>query len=109
LLYTVWGQWLIGLLMIIGGAAMVLWMLAAAGRQHPHTRYRPMPWLAQDWLVVAGALVTSLAFLLPIPGRETIFYSPYPLLTMPSFALTMGIATWGLLVPAAIWLLLPSN
>jgi energy-coupling factor transport system permease protein len=109
LLYTVWGRWLLGLLLMVGGAALVLWILAAAGRQHPHTRYRPMPWRVQDWVVVGGALVTALAFLLPVPGRETIFYSPYPFLTMPEFALTMGVATWGLLAPAAVWLMMPSD
>jgi energy-coupling factor transport system permease protein len=106
LLYTVWGQMWVGLLLMAGGAALVLGVLRAAGRHHPHTRYRPMPWRGQDWVVVAGALVTALAFLLPLPGRETLFYSPYPAMTMPDFALTFGVATWGLLLPAAIWLVL---
>ena len=104
LMYTVWQQRIAGLLLMAGGAALVLALLHRAGRQHPHTRYRPMPWRGQDWFVVGGALVTALAFLLPIPGRETIFYSPYPALTLPPFALSMGMATWGLLVPLAVWL-----
>jgi hypothetical protein len=54
--------------------------------------------------VVAGALVTALAFLLPIPGRETIFYTPYPALMPPSLALTVGVTMWGLLTPVAVWL-----
>jgi energy-coupling factor transport system permease protein len=109
LLYTVWRQTVIGLLIMVAAALLVLALLAAAGRQHPHTRYRPMPWQPQDWGVVAGALLTALAFLLPIPGRTTIFYSPYPALTAPAFALTIGVAMWGLLAPVAVWLLTPPD
>jgi energy-coupling factor transport system permease protein len=103
LLYTVWGQRTIGLLLMAGSAALVLWVLAAAARHHPHTRYRPMQWHTRDWVVVAGAAVSALLFLLPISGRESIFYTPYPALAMPPFALVLGMATWGLLVPAGVW------
>jgi energy-coupling factor transport system permease protein len=104
LLYTVWGQRMAGLLLMLGGAGLVLALLYTLGRQHPHTRYRPMPWQMRDWVVVCGALVTMLAFLLPIPGRDTIYYTPYPALTPPTLAWTLGIALWGLLAPAAVWL-----
>jgi energy-coupling factor transport system permease protein len=104
LLYTVWGQTLVGLLLMVGGAALVLGVLQAVGRQHPHTRYRPMPWRPQDWAVVAGALVVAGAFLLPIPGRITLFYTPYPSLSLPDLAPVLGVALWGLLVPVAVWM-----
>jgi energy-coupling factor transport system permease protein len=107
LLYLLWGQEFFGLLLMVGGGTVVMALLHAAARHQPHTRYRPMPWQAQDWIVVAGALVVALAFLLPIPGRATLFYSPYPALTPPDFALTVGVALWGLLVPAAVWLMTP--
>ena len=102
LLYTVWEQVIVGLLLMVGGAALVLGVLQAAGRQHPHTRYRPMPWQPQDWVVVGGALVVILAFLLPVPGRMTIFYTPYPTLTMPGFSVALGVALCGILAPAAV-------
>jgi hypothetical protein len=46
---------------------------------------------------------------LPIPGRATIFYTPYPTLMPPEFALTMGMAMWGLLAPVAVWLVVGSE
>jgi hypothetical protein len=63
-----------------------------------------MPWQTQDLVVCGGAVVTALAFLLPIPGHETLAYSPYPTITIPPFALTLGMATWGILAPVALWL-----
>lgn len=104
LLYTVWGQQWIGLLLLLAGAALVLGVLRAVGRQHPHTRYRPMPWEQRDWVVVAGALLVILAFLLPLPGNQTLYYTPYPAWTSPTFALALGVATWGLLAPVVVWL-----
>jgi energy-coupling factor transport system permease protein len=75
-----------------------------AGRGRSHTVYRPAAWRAQDWLVVAGALVTASAFLLPLPGldRNSLFYYPYPSLRAPQFSLWIGISTWGLLMPAFV-------
>lgn len=106
-LRMVWQIGWLGLALMGVGAAAVLWALAAASRHHPHTRYRPMPWLPRDWVVVGGALVAVLGWLLPLPGHASIFYTPYPALTMPSLALSMGVATWGLLAPAAVWLAQP--
>jgi energy-coupling factor transport system permease protein len=94
-------------LLMVGGGGAVLWVLRAAGRQHPHTRYRPMPWRGRDWVVVGGALITATVWLLPLPGRSTIFFTPYPTLTLPALALSTGIALWGLLAPAAVWLAMP--
>jgi hypothetical protein len=48
--------------------------------------------------------MTALAFLLPVPGHATIYYTPYPALTPPEFALVVGVAMWGLLAPAAVWM-----
>ena len=54
--------------------------------------------------MIAGALLAAGAFLVPWPGldRSSIFYYPYPRLTAPTFSLILGLATWGLLVPAPV-------
>jgi energy-coupling factor transport system permease protein len=103
-----WGDTpLPGYLVIAGGLALLLLLFRQAGRHHPHTTYRPQPWQGPDWVVSAAALLTGVAFLIPLPAveRSGLFYTPYPALTWPTFALWLGIASWGLLAPAAIYLL----
>ena len=104
LLRLAWGYAAAGLIVMAAGAALVTVSVWAAGRAHPHTVYRPAPWQPQDWLTVAGAMVTAAFFLLPLPGleRSSLFYSPYPSLHEPGFSLWIGMSTWGLLVPAFV-------
>ena len=104
LLRTVWGQRNGGLVLLLTGALLIIAAIWAIGRRRPHTRYRPAAWRGQDWLVIGGALLAAAIYLLPLPGRDTLFYSPYPALAVPSFALLYGVATWGLLGPLAVWL-----
>ena len=49
------------------------------------------------------AAVPALACLLPFPGldRGSLYYYPYPALAVPGFSAALGVATWGLLAPAA--------
>ena len=51
-----------------------------------------------------GAAITAAAFLIPWTGldRSSIFYYPYPRLTIPTFSLVLGMATWGLVAPALV-------
>ncbi len=100
LLRLVWGAGTLGLIVAVAGAVWV------AGRRHPQTVYRPAPWRAQEWLVAAGAAWTAAFFLLPLPGleRSSLFFYPYPRLTLPGFSLWIGVSTWGLLAPALLLL-----
>jgi energy-coupling factor transport system permease protein len=106
LLRMVWGRPLAGALVLLAGAVLVVGAIWVAGRRRPHTVYRPAPWRIQEWLVAGGATVTAAAFLLPLPwlDRSSILYSPYPALSLPSFSLALGMATWGLLAPAVVLL-----
>jgi len=104
LLRLVWQMPLLGLLFLFTGAALIVGALWVVGRRHPHTVHRPAPWTARDWAVITGAALTMTVMLVPLPGldRSSIFYYPYPRLTLPGFNPVIAAATWGLLAPAAV-------
>ena len=89
--------------MIVGGVLIVgvLWL---AGRTVSHTTYRARRWTARDTLAVLGCGLALAAVLLPLPlvDRGTLYYAPYPGLTMPAFDPFIGLGLLGLLVPAIV-------
>lgn len=105
LLRLVWGAvWLGGTALLAGLLllGMAIWL---GGREHPHTVYRKAPWRAPDWAAAGAAAATTAIFLLPLPGidRSSLAWYPYPTLTLPTVSLLLGLATWGLLAPAAVY------
>jgi energy-coupling factor transport system permease protein len=95
----VWGSVLIlsGALMIIGG----LWFL---GRRSPRTTYHRSRWTWQDWLTIIIAVGVTIICVLPLGGleRQTLYYEPYPSLTLPPFSPLLGVAMLGLLIPGVL-------
>jgi energy-coupling factor transport system permease protein len=106
LFYLVWGNIVWGLGLLLLGTGAVAWAVARLGQGQHHTVYRPAPWRMRDTLVCAGALITTVAFLVPLPGidRNSALYYPYPALSWPALDVPLGMATWGLLPPAFVLL-----
>jgi hypothetical protein len=54
--------------------------------------------------VLIGSMVVISAYLLPNPwiDQGTLYYNPYPILSMPGFDPLIGVATMGLLIPLFI-------
>ena len=104
LLRLAWGQEAAGWALLGGGVLLVLIGLWSAGCAHPHTVYRPDPWHARDFVVIAAAAVTALAYVLPWPGldRAPLFYYPYAGLTWPAMSWPLFAATLGLAGPLAV-------
>ncbi len=97
MLRLLWGQGVLGLLLIFGGVGLFAWKLYRAGRGVPHTSYRQTPWTFYDGVVVAGALAALLALI--FWGGDTRAFTPYPVLTLPRFSPGVGALFLGLLAP----------
>ncbi len=97
-----WGFEAPGLVLLGLGGLLLIGGLWWAGRAHRHTVYRPEVWQAGDFVVLAGAAVAAVAYLVGGFGldRASLFYYPYPALVWPGFSVGIGLATLGLAVPA---------
>lgn len=90
----------VGMGLMMGGGVLIAGVVWLAGRSVEHTVYRPRRWTARDTLVVAGCGLTLLMVLSPPVGGDTLYYSPYPQLTLPPLSPWVGLGLLGLLVPA---------
>jgi energy-coupling factor transport system permease protein len=90
--------------LIASGALLIVWGLWSMGRRSRRTTYHRPSWGWQDTLTLAGALFVLAACLLPLPGvgRESLYYSSYPILLLPPFDPWLGVALLGLLVPGLL-------
>lgn len=104
LLQRVWGQIAWGWILLLVGVVLIIGSLWLVGRRVPRTTYRPQPWRFSDWGILVCAGMAMLAFIVPWPGldRVSIFYYPYPAISLPEFNLFLSGATVGLVVPALI-------
>jgi energy-coupling factor transport system permease protein len=77
----------------------LLWQM---GRRTQTTRYRPARWRWPDTLLVATAVIPLALVWLPWPGldRTSLYYSPYPALSWPSFSPLLGLGLALLALPA---------
>jgi energy-coupling factor transport system permease protein len=102
LLLTSWRT--VALATIAAGGLLILGAVYLAGRSVRRTHYRPYQWTASDTLMTLGsALVLAVALApVPLPGRATLAYSPYPQMSWPAFDPTVGLLLLGLLAPAVL-------
>lgn len=91
-----------GLYFILAGIVSVAWAYRDMSRRHLRTRYRPRKWAWADSIVVAGALVPLVIFLLPGFELSALSYSPYPRVIPPAFEVWIGLSLLGLVVPAIL-------
>jgi energy-coupling factor transport system permease protein len=102
-LLALWWGWP-GYLLLLAGAAALVSLIRQLGRSARHTVYRPFRWHRQDTLLFMSAVLPLLLFLVPWPllDHTTLFYSPYPALSLPPFDPILGVALAGLALPALL-------
>ncbi len=96
---------------IVGGSALIMATLWLAGRHAPRNRYRLRHWSLADTGVTLGCLLTLATVILPLPFADTgtIYYSPYPALSVPAFDPWIGILLLGLLGPVLVSMYSPQG
>lgn len=69
--------------LMAGSALLLVGLLWWMGQRIPYVSYRHRPWRGVDWFVVGAALLA----MLPVLLRElSLFYYPYPHLTLPALS-----------------------
>jgi energy-coupling factor transport system permease protein len=86
-------------LFVLGGTVLVTGAIWWAGRGIHHTRYRRPKWTVRDSLMVAGSVVAIIPLIVWASARD---YTPYPLVSLPSFDARVGVALLGLIAPAVV-------
>ena len=90
-----------GLILIGVGGLLILGGLWYQGRQSDRTIYHRPAWGWQDIITMCVSILILAFFLFPIPGlnKESLYYDPYPKLTLPPFNPALGLVMLGLLIP----------
>jgi len=95
--FSVWG-WA-GLLVGMGLTGWSIWRL---GKRIPRTHYRLEKWTLKDGLVIGAAVLAVVGLNVPLFNRASLFYDPYPVLTLPLFDPLIGACILCLAVPAIL-------
>jgi energy-coupling factor transport system permease protein len=105
------GRGVSGLVLLLSGALLILGGLWYLGRTSPRTAYHRQKWRWQDWLTLIVAVCVIAICVLPVPGldRKTLYYDPYPSLTLPPFSPLLGVVMLALILPGFLVLLRNSD
>ena len=95
---ALWIGW-VGWLVLGVGFGLVVLLLWLLGRRVNVTVYRPKPYTFADVIIILAQLALLTIVLL---WRDTLSYSPYPGLTMPSFNPWLGASLLLLALPALV-------
>jgi energy-coupling factor transport system permease protein len=90
---------LIGTGVMALGALLIGIVVWLTGRSVSHTVYRARRWSYGDTATLAGCVLT---LAVTITQREALHYSPYPVLSAPSFNPLVGLGLLGLIAPALV-------
>jgi energy-coupling factor transport system permease protein len=87
--------------LMLAGVVLVLAGLWWSGRAMPHSVYRPQSFTLGDATCAALSIAVAVVLLLPTPllTQSSLFYYPYPQLTLPTFDSIVGLVLLGWLAP----------
>jgi energy-coupling factor transport system permease protein len=99
----------LGLPMLTAGVGLAVASLAVSGRNRTRSRYRPDPWWAPEWGVLACALIVATAFLVSSWWWPAGLTTPVDPPTWPELPLLPSLGLLVALIPAVIAPPVPAN
>lgn len=96
------GLW--GLVLILSGVLLIFFGVWLQGCQSPRTTYHRPRWTWQDGLTIIIAVGVIAFCALPFAGldHQTLYYEPYPALSLPSFSPLLGLVLLALILPGVL-------
>jgi energy-coupling factor transport system permease protein len=85
--------------MILIGLLLLLILFFISGKKVKKSTYAQEPWTQISTWISLFALLLTMAFLINIPGYQSLAYEPYPKVQLPGFSIFHGLLTLTLLVP----------
>ncbi len=85
--------------MILIGLLMFLILFFISGKRVKKSTYALEPWTQISTWISLFAFLLTLAFIIDIPGHQSLAYEPYPTVQLPEFSILHGLLTLTLLVP----------
>ena len=92
----------LGWLLIGSGIALLFSLFFTSGRRFPKTRFHEETWKIPSIFFLFTCLGITIFFLIPFPGKETLAYNPYPLITTPTISISVLLAILLLLIPTLL-------
>jgi len=98
------GWQVLALSLAASGAVFIAWALWRLSRKSTHSTYFQQNWNCLDSLALIGPAIVLVVLFAPLPTamRETLFYSPYPSLSLPTFDPWLGSAFLCFLSPLLV-------
>jgi energy-coupling factor transport system permease protein len=103
----VWGLGGVGIGAMLLGALLIGLTLWRIGKRSPRSHYRTRRWHLNDSIVLLASLLFAGLLLAPLDllDRRSLYYYPYPELSLPEFQTWLGLCFLCLLTPIVVSLL----
>lgn len=100
----VWALGSIGIAAMLLGALLIGFTLWRIGKRTPRSHYRSYRWHTSDSIVLSSSLLLCGVLLVPIKllDRGSLYYYPYPDVSLPKFQSWLGLCFVCLLMPIVV-------
>lgn len=84
---------------ILVGLLLLLILFFMSGKSVKKSTYAQEAWSQTSTMITILAFLLTMAFIINIPGHQSLAYEPYPMAQLPGFSILHGLLTLTLLAP----------